>query len=665
MEPYSKIFFAALSFTYICKTLGGVIMKTSITQIERRFDISSSVAGLIDGGFEIGNLFVIVFVSYFGSKLHRPKIIGIGCAIMGVGSIMTALPHFFMGYYRYSTETHDNASENSLSTCLTGETSSLTETPTEIVGKGCEKQSESYMWIYVLMGNMIRGIGETPIAPLGISYLDDFAKEGQSSVYLGSLNSLAVFGPILAFTMASVFAKMYVDVGFVDPSSIRITPQDARWVGAWWLGFLVSGLLSIISSIPFFFLPKNPNEPQKKRRKVSTSLHGLKTDQEKKQTANLTNHSQDITLTGFLKSMKSLLTNRLYVLYAIFTLINFSSIIGSFTYIFKYIEQQFGQTASQANVLLGLVALPHIGAGLFLGGYLIRKLKLTIVGIVRFSLFTSCIGFIGYVLNFALMCENKSVAGLTLTHDGLNPVTSHTNVPLSYCNSDCNCDESQWEPVCGENGVTYLSPCLAGCTSRSGTGKFAVFYNCSCLEVSGFPSTNYSARIGECPRDDGCKRYYYIYISVQIVFAFISALGSTAHTIIRMRIVKPDLKALAVGFHSLVFRTLGGILAPIYFGAMIDRTCLKWSTTSCGTRGACRIYDTVSFGNYYLGLSAFLKFVGIALSFLFFYLVKKKYGVKDGNAFENGEKDTNEVNLESSKNNECFVPSATVKETHI
>ena len=45
----------------------------------------------------VGNLLVIVFVSYFGAKLHRPKIIGIGCIIMGTGSILTALPHFFMG----------------------------------------------------------------------------------------------------------------------------------------------------------------------------------------------------------------------------------------------------------------------------------------------------------------------------------------------------------------------------------------------------------------------------------------------------------------------------------------------------------------------------------------------------------------------------------------
>lgn len=35
---------------------------------------------------------------------------------------------------------------------------------------------------------------------------------------LGTLNSIAMIGPILGFTTASLFAKMYVDVGYVDLS---------------------------------------------------------------------------------------------------------------------------------------------------------------------------------------------------------------------------------------------------------------------------------------------------------------------------------------------------------------------------------------------------------------------------------------------------------------
>lgn len=63
------MFLAALSFAYISKALAGVLMKSSITQIERRFDISSSLAGLIDGGFEIGNVYF-----YFTNQTYRGKI---------------------------------------------------------------------------------------------------------------------------------------------------------------------------------------------------------------------------------------------------------------------------------------------------------------------------------------------------------------------------------------------------------------------------------------------------------------------------------------------------------------------------------------------------------------------------------------------------------------
>lgn len=40
---------------------------------------------------------VIAFVSYFGAKLHRPRLIGAGCLVMAVGSYLIALPHFFQG----------------------------------------------------------------------------------------------------------------------------------------------------------------------------------------------------------------------------------------------------------------------------------------------------------------------------------------------------------------------------------------------------------------------------------------------------------------------------------------------------------------------------------------------------------------------------------------
>lgn len=45
----------------------------------------------------VGNLLVIVFVSYFGARLHRPKIIAVGCVLMSFGTFLIAMPHFLVG----------------------------------------------------------------------------------------------------------------------------------------------------------------------------------------------------------------------------------------------------------------------------------------------------------------------------------------------------------------------------------------------------------------------------------------------------------------------------------------------------------------------------------------------------------------------------------------
>lgn len=48
------MFLVALSFAYFAKALSGSYMKSTITQLERRFDIPSYLIGVIDGSFEIG-----------------------------------------------------------------------------------------------------------------------------------------------------------------------------------------------------------------------------------------------------------------------------------------------------------------------------------------------------------------------------------------------------------------------------------------------------------------------------------------------------------------------------------------------------------------------------------------------------------------------------------
>lgn len=41
---------------------------------------------------------------------------------------------------------------------------------------------------------------------------------------------------------------------FLD--EITLDQKDLRWVGAWWLGFLVASCLLFITSLPYFFFPR-------------------------------------------------------------------------------------------------------------------------------------------------------------------------------------------------------------------------------------------------------------------------------------------------------------------------------------------------------------------------------------------------------------------------
>lgn len=46
---------------------------------------------------DAGNLMVMVLVSYLGPRVHRPKIIAVGCLIMSVGAFLSVMPQFLMG----------------------------------------------------------------------------------------------------------------------------------------------------------------------------------------------------------------------------------------------------------------------------------------------------------------------------------------------------------------------------------------------------------------------------------------------------------------------------------------------------------------------------------------------------------------------------------------
>lgn len=42
-----------------------------------------------------------------------------------------------------------------------------------------------------------------------------------------------------------------------SPDQIQLDPKDLRWVGAWWLSFLITSCLLFLTSLPYLFFPKS------------------------------------------------------------------------------------------------------------------------------------------------------------------------------------------------------------------------------------------------------------------------------------------------------------------------------------------------------------------------------------------------------------------------
>uniref|UniRef100_A0A7N8XIQ8 Solute carrier organic anion transporter family member n=1 Tax=Mastacembelus armatus TaxID=205130 RepID=A0A7N8XIQ8_9TELE len=636
---YFTVFLAALSFAYFAKALSGSYMKSTITQLERRFDIPSYLIGIIDGSFEIGNLLVIAFVSYFGAKLHRPKIIAIGCILMSFGTFLIAMPHFIIG--RYKIETSVRASMNS--------TNSLSPCPAsspESNRAGDRTSLLISMWIYVFLGNVLRGIGETPVQPLGISYIDDYTQSENTALYIGCVQTISIIGPVFGYLLGSLCAKIYVDIGYVDMETVTITPADARWVGAWWLGYLITGAISLMSAVPFWFLPKSLPMPVDKHdtscipeqtrfiKDSPTMEHKFRPEEP----ANLHQMAKD-----FVPTLKNLLGNPVYILYLCVTIIQFNSLIGMVTYKPKYIEQHYGQSASKANFLMGMINIPAVALGMFSGGVVMKKYKLGVMGAAKFAFGTSLLGYFLSLFFLAMGCENSKVAGLSYQERSL----------LSDCNSGCLCSKKEWDPVCGENGITYVSPCLAGCTSSSGSGRNTVFDNCRCVALADTHTGNLTATLGQCPTRDSCDNIFPYFLALSVLSSFIISLGGTPGFVLLIRCIKPELKSLALGIHTLATRTLAGIPAPIYFGAIIDTTCLKWGYKMCGGRGACRIYNTTAYRIVYLGLTLGLRTVSFFFCILCFALLKRHVKREEKNALTNGSAELESLKKEENSSIQC------------
>ncbi|KAK6619639.1 hypothetical protein RUM43_012396 [Polyplax serrata] len=612
-----KVFVLLLSFLVnLQQALSSGYINSVITTIEKRFEIPSSLSGLIASSYEIGNVITVIFVSYLGSTRHIPVWIAIGAVIMGVGSMIFMVPHFTSdssANFIVHNVTQDNicraVSLRQKDMDLGRLTNGLSSPPLSThVHTNCIQSTPSTFGPVMLfvLAQLLLGCGGSPLFTLGTTYIDDHVRSESASLYIGCMYSMAAFGPVCGFLLA---------------------PDDTRWVGMWWGGFLVCGVLLIAVAVPFFAFPKTLLREKEKIRLMEKSKPHAELKQKAKKQPEEEKKTYGKDVKDIPVSMWRLVSNPVYIITCLGACMELIIVSGFIVFLPKYLETQFSLGKSQASVFTGSIAIPGACIGIFMGGCLLKRLELKPKGAVQFVLISNTICLACYGLLFFLGCENVKMAGTTIPYfNSTSTKVEPFRVNLTAsCNFGCDCATSDVEPVCGNNGLTYFSPCHAGCTAFSSRYNY---FNCTCIHGNLSKEDEYAevtvvpvATAGPCTSP--CKTIY-PFLILLFFMTFMVATTQMPLLMIVLRSVNEEERSFALGMQFVIFRLFGYIPAPILFGNLIDSTCLFWKSTCGESGGRCLLYDIELFRYKYVGLCAGIKILALSLFLLDWWLVRRQ-----------------------------------------
>lgn len=598
-------------------------LKSSVSTIERRYGFSSQTSGLLVAFNEVGNLVLILFVSFLGSRVHRPRFIGGGGVIAGLAGLLMALPHFLTGPYNYSNSIY-RAKDNFTGLC---HRASLHQNCTQ-------KETNEHQTVMpiLLLGQLLLGIGCVPIQPFGISYIDDYASKRNSPMYLGIVFAITTAGPAAGFILGSLMLRFYVDIDKLGKGP-ELTNKDPRWVGAWWLGLLVAAGFLFLTSIPYFFFPREMLKEDTTGTELVVELED-KNGQEKLKSDPL----KDLPLGQFLKNFPRIFLRLLknpILLLVVLAQVNLAAIAaGVATFMAKFIEKQFTKTASFSNMVIGALNIPAATMGILLGGAVMKRKNLSIKAMAQMCAIAVLLGILFAIPLLFLGCPTQHIAGVY-------PLRQQE--PLE-CSLKCACDAEAFDPVCGSNRVEYRSPCHAGCTMRvldnaGKTEKHQNYSGCSC--ITGLNKTQDHAAHGTC--GSRCAHLFIPFLITSTVTCFVLPISQTPSFMIVLRTVRPEDKSFAVGVEYMLFRVLAFLPAPVIYGSAIDSACILWGK-KCKSKTSCLYYNLDMLRHRYLGLQA-LFLCGGFVCFLMSFLVLRRRQTRQ---LLEGEK-VEDVNANTSK----------------
>ncbi|XP_063684732.1 solute carrier organic anion transporter family member 4A1-like isoform X2 [Bolinopsis microptera] len=594
----ARWFFAFFCLAFLVHHMTNTMISVNLSTIEKRFDLSSTKSSFIINAYDISCAATVMFISHF-CKNSKPKWIGIGIVVMGIGALIFTIPHVAeTNFFTIKDDMRVTLTDTGLAPIDHGRlipgsdsaicsASNVHPNSTTCPSEGVESSSKWY-FIFVI-GALLFGLGGTPINTLGPPFLDEIFPPTKVTAFYGVMGSMSCLGPIFGFAFGGFMLKYYVD--FSEPEGL--TPSDSEWIGAWWTGFILSGIMAVLSAIPLIMFPRKlPEADEVLTMKIAAGIASPETNRESE------NSKEKMTVLEmaleFWPTIKTLFSNGPYMcctLSQAFT----GFLIGACSFLPKLVQIGLKFEPSQASFYLGTVLVSAAGGGYLIGGYLSQKLKMDGKSAAKYGFIFSIFGAIP---SFGMLMHCPGVVmGEASLSSGVSLASMHPLDPgyaMNMCADSCKCP-TDYDPVCGQD-MTFSSPCHAGCTVKELIDeKYYKFSNCSCLMtdeiIVGLDNASYHATSGKCETD--CPTYVPVmYLGSAFLTLFFCFLAQPASMLALNRSVSHQHLSMAYGIRNLLFRTLGTIPGPVLFGIIIDSACAVWQRGCDGSYGSCWEHDT-------------------------------------------------------------------------
>ncbi|XP_071804415.1 solute carrier organic anion transporter family member 5A1-like [Asterias amurensis] len=586
--------------------------------LQEDVDLSGGETITLALSFDFGFVIFVVVMALQDRKIHRPKSIGFGGFLIGVGLLVVCIPYviirselkhgpWYVGKYDLCDgETASHQSGNS-------------STPGGGDGPAPKANWNSIAWMVI--GLMLAGTGAVPQFPLGLTYLEDRLKGFGTPFYVAILLCSYLlgiwFGDLISFFM-------WHHVGNADNTTVAL----------WWLGFFCSALVALVLGV-FIFMAKD-----RYKRLVSETRGlipgGANRTENGAQYRRLVSAEETPHRDGKVTPRwRRILTNSQLLCYGLGGSCEVALMTGFLIFLPRYIGTVTAAGRGPAKFYIGTAVITSLCFGILTSAGLTLSRKIKMKGLSLMALIGCVVALLFMWLLPIFQCSDAPIAG-DIVKDGRHSPSEGTfngfwtNLNAT-CNVDCICPKT-FKSVCGSNGQTYLSPCLAGCHMEqpwdkidSQGLKLTNFSECSCIPGQDGNGTNESlgqgyALSGPCP--SACSNTWLFFAVVFIVF-FLTGFQFGPMILISMRCVVRADRVAALSFHVSVWHLLGYVPAIAYFSAILNQSCVLWSSPDAQYYHECALYDSFKHQVYFLSTVLVLKVLSVVLHAAAFISIRR------------------------------------------